>query len=310
MTVAIRAFILTGLLIVAGYGGLIDVNTANAHHDAHPMPGDDATPIQQLFEVYECARCHRLTTPHRLIGPSLWKLGERREVVSIRASIVTPDAFVMPGYPAGLMRQRLEEIGFYNDIKRQPAILDRIVAYLAGAATDSIEASASGASSPDATDAGREMSAFRTDAAPVTKTAFAAFIAAGGYGAKRFWDRTGWAIVIRRRKRTQPLGWRPERDANSDQPVVGVTWYEADAYCRWAGKSLPSEKQWEDACQAMPEWSDAASSAGLRWEWTAEGVWRGGEDTGSDRKSRCLTRAPSHPALDGRHTGFRCRARS
>jgi hypothetical protein len=89
-------------------------------------------PVTALLEIYECTRCHRLQTSHRLSGPSLWKIGEHADAAAVRESILTPDAVVAPGYPAGLMQTRLQELGFYDDIARQPAILERLVAYLVG----------------------------------------------------------------------------------------------------------------------------------------------------------------------------------
>jgi hypothetical protein len=278
---------------------------AEAHHDPNHAAPDDAIPARQLLDIYECSRCHRLTTPHRLIGPSLWQLGKRRTAAEVRASIRDPNATIVPGFPPGLMQQRLQAVGFYRDIEHDPTILDRLVAYLtspraAGSAADDHHTADSAApASP------RGVS---IDTAAVTKKEFAAFIADGGYTSKRYWNRIGWAIVVRRRHRQQPLGWEPDRDAASPQPLVGVNWYEADAYCRWAGKTLPTVQEWERACVEMPTWSDAPPHSELQWEWTADAVWKAAQAGASDSRDYCTERITSYRALDGYHTGFRCRA--
>ena len=299
---------------------LISATVVRAHHNSqHRVTDEPVKSVPELLDLYECSRCHRLTTPHRLIGPSLWQIGERADAAAIRASILTPDAVVEPGYPSGLMQQRLQEVGFYTDIERYPKILDRLVAYLSGlavtpSATAVITLSQAGIT---AIEAGAvvwpdgqhfEVEAFHIDTHPVTKAQFATFIANGGYTTKRYWDRIGWSSVVRRRKRTQPLNWQPDRDRTSEAPVVGVTWYEADAYCRWVGKTLPTALEWERACLDVPAWLGADGPADLPWEWTAEAIWKGGDDSAGDRRTRCAVRVSSHRALDGRQTGFRCRA--
>ena len=91
------------------------------------------------------------------------------------------------------------------------------------------------------------LDAFWTARTPVTNTQYAEFIAAGGYGERKYWTEAGWQWKERER-RTQPREW-DERKSKRDHPVQEITWYEAVAYARWRGAMLPSEAQWEKAAR-------------------------------------------------------------
>lgn len=119
----------------------------------------------------------------------------------------------------------------------------------------------------------RDVGAFFIDTAPVTCGAYQRFIEAGGYGDERWWAPEGWAMV-REHELSAPLFWHKDagqwlrrrfgvtEPVPSDEPVLHVSWYEADAYARWAGRRLPTEAEWEKAAR-----HDPASDRSRRYPW-------------------------------------------
>ncbi len=83
------------------------------------------------------------------------------------------------------------------------------------------------------------------DRYPVTCGQYRQFMEAGGYHNSSFWSSEGWEWVQKNSVR-QPLYWSDDSCFDS-HPVCGVSWYEADAFARFAGKRLPSEAEWEKA---------------------------------------------------------------
>ncbi len=111
---------------------------------------------------------------------------------------------------------------------------------------------------------------------PVTNLQFKRFMEDGGYDKQEFWSADGWAWrtgtydtkateVYQKRqlerrpveKRHEPYFWRDEKWNNSLAPLVGVTWFEAEAYANWLAKGLrrpvrlPTEQEWERAARGV-----------------------------------------------------------
>src|SRR5712691_5650255 len=83
---------------------------------------------QDLVQQWGCVTCHKFDAPDKLIGPSLWDIGVRKDANYIRESILEPDAVVVEGFPAGLMKGTLEGSGFYQKLSLQD--LNTLVNYL------------------------------------------------------------------------------------------------------------------------------------------------------------------------------------
>jgi iron(II)-dependent oxidoreductase len=116
--------------------------------------------------------------------------------------------------------------------------------------------------------------AFRLARLPVTNAEYARFVEEGGYERREFWDEEGRAWR-EKENWTRPLYWRREAKGGwverrmfaevaleANHPVTGVSWFEAEAYARFAGRRLPTEAEWEKAAS----W-DAASAAKRRFAW-------------------------------------------
>jgi gamma-glutamyl hercynylcysteine S-oxide synthase len=108
-----------------------------------------------------------------------------------------------------------------------------------------------------------EVAPFKMARAPVTNAEFASFVDHGGYERYEFWSEEGWAwrdsvsaeYPVYWSKGTD--GWNHRRfdwvePLPPHQPIIHVNWYEAEAYCRWAGRRLSTEAEWELAASAEP----------------------------------------------------------
>jgi ergothioneine biosynthesis protein EgtB len=129
----------------------------------------------------------------------------------------------------------------------------------------------------------------------VTNAEFLEFIRDGGYRRAEFWLSDGWSTV-NQEGWTRPIYWSDTLDSeftlggllplDPTTPVSHISYYEADAFARWAGARLPTEVEWELAASSLPvsgnlldtgalHPSAAGANAGMKqvygdlWEWTA-----------------------------------------
>jgi iron(II)-dependent oxidoreductase len=170
-----------------------------------------------------------------------------------------------------------------------------------------------------------EVQPFHIARTPVTNGEFLAFVEAGGYRERKYWSADGWHWLETggspeleksfakffnkktgepssesefHRRLDHPLYWQREANGRwlqrhfdrtiplkNNLPVIHVGWYEAEAYCNWAERRLPTEAEWEIAASAEPTTAGGVSEHRRYFPW-------GDDAAGSE-----------HANLDWRHAG-------
>ncbi|MBS0445200.1 MAG: SUMF1/EgtB/PvdO family nonheme iron enzyme [Proteobacteria bacterium] len=121
-----------------------------------------------------------------------------------------------------------------------------------------------------------ELAAFEIDAAPVTWGAYLRFVEAGGYETRCCWSDDGWAwlqaqglhaprYLRRHGDLWQRRGFGNWADVDAALPAMNLSCFEAEAWCAWAGRRLPTEAEWESAAERGGD----GHAWGQVWEWTA-----------------------------------------
>jgi gamma-glutamyl hercynylcysteine S-oxide synthase len=120
-----------------------------------------------------------------------------------------------------------------------------------------------------------ELAPYRIDRGLVTNREYASFVGERGYEDRSLWSEDGWAWR-REEDAAAPLYWESDGETwlrrrfdvvepvPGEEPVQHVSFWEAEAFARWAGKRLPSEAEWEAAART----GELEHATGAVWQWT------------------------------------------
>jgi iron(II)-dependent oxidoreductase len=124
-----------------------------------------------------------------------------------------------------------------------------------------------------------DVKPFSIARAPVTQAEYAAFVDDRGYERDTLWCAEGWQWR-KTAHANHPLYWERAAydgwlrrhfdrwmDLEPHHPMIHVNWFEADAFCRWAGRRLPTELEWEVSASAEPDGRDGLSADQRRYPW-------------------------------------------
>ncbi len=104
------------------------------------------------------------------------------------------------------------------------------------------------------------VSAFSIAKYPLTNAQFAKFIEADGYNHQDWWTDDGWQMRENEGV-LEPRFWKDVKWNKLNYPVVGISWYEAIAFCHWLSEvsgeniTLPTDQEWQRAAQGDTQWA-------------------------------------------------------
>lgn len=119
-----------------------------------------------------------------------------------------------------------------------------------------------------------ELDSFDIATSPVSNSEYLKFMDSDGYSTKDYWSNAGWEWC-NNNKKSHPHHWRLQNNSSwyginhkgpylleEQQPVHGLSYYEAEAYAKWTDARLPHEYEWEVACK-----KNLLQQTSLVWEW-------------------------------------------
>jgi formylglycine-generating enzyme required for sulfatase activity len=152
-----------------------------------------------------------------------------------------------------------------------------------------------------------DVDAFAIAKYPVTNAQFRKFVdGAKGYTQRKWWTEAGWEAREQGwdwdsvkyewkptwKAWTEPRFWKDKKWNGDEYPVVGISWYEAIAFCRWLSEAsgenilLPTDQQWQRAAQALPDGRDSGYAYPWGPDWDSERCNNSvGKDTRENRTS-------------------------
>ena len=120
------------------------------------------------------------------------------------------------------------------------------------------------------------VDSFQMSKYPITERQYLQFVLEGGYNKEQYWTKESWDWKLKNEINC-PLYWKLNNldKRYTNYPVMNVSWYEAQAYCKWAGYRLPKECEWEyvatNCGKTVFPWGDKMESKNCNLNYTING---------------------------------------